>query len=88
MKLYMIERVCESGKKEYRSSGTTYQKWTRHGKCWTSGSFKGFLNYSKSNLEKMLIESCDYETLVLTIDLDYESITKTEFSLWVLENLK
>lgn len=88
MKLYMIERLDNSGKKEYRSSGTVYQKWTRQGKCWTSGSFKGFLNYSKGNLEKMLIESYDHETLVLTIDLDSESITKTEFGLWVLENLK
>ena len=45
MKLYMIKKHCDN-KTVYRAAGV-YDKWTPSGKCWSGGSFKSFLNYSK-----------------------------------------
>ena len=81
MKLYMIKKYVD-GKTLYRSSGV-YDKWTHCGKCWSGGSFKSFLNYSKLILDKLLSQAC----FVIEIDLDTSSITQIPIQTWYVLNM-
>lgn len=81
MKLYMIKKHC-GNKTVYRAAGV-YDKWTPLGKCWSGGSFKSFLNYSKLTSEKLLSQDC----FVIEIDLDTNSITQTPIQDWFNLNM-
>lgn len=82
MKLYMIKKVDYDGKTRYRAAGV-YDKWTPSGKCWSGGSFKGFLNYSKLTTEKLLTQEC----FVVEINLDDNLITETPIKHWFEINM-
>ena len=82
MKLYMIKKHCDN-KTVYRAAGV-YDKWTPLGKCWSGGSFKSFLNYSKLILDKLLSQAC----FVIEIDLDTSSITQIPIQTWYVLNMK
>ena len=81
MKLYKIKKNCDN-KAVYRAAGV-YDKWTPSGKCWSGGSFKSFLNYSKLTLDKLLSQAC----FVIEIDLDTNSITQTPIQTWCILNM-
>ena len=81
MKLYMIKKHCDN-KTVYRAAGV-YDKWTPSGKCWSGGSFKSFLNYSRLTSEKLLSQDC----FVIEIDLNTNSITQTPIHDWFNLNM-
>ena len=56
----MLKMTRLDGEHAYRASGV-YDKWTPSGKCWSGGSFKSFLNYSKLIVENLLRDSERYK---------------------------
>ncbi|MEG0407310.1 MAG: hypothetical protein RR623_00425 [Bacilli bacterium] len=87
MKIYMLKMTRLDGEHAYRASGV-YDKWTQAGKCWSGGSFKSFLNYSKLIVENLLRDSERYNIKVVQIDLKQHKIEEIPFVCWYSANMK
>ena len=87
MKIYMLKMTRLDGTHAYRASGV-YDKWTPSGKCWSGGSFKSFLNYSKLIVENLLRDSERYNIKVVQIDLKQNKIEEIPFICWYSANMK
>ena len=83
----MLKMTKLDGTYAYRASGV-YDKWTPSGKCWSGGSFKGFLNYSKLIVENLLRDSERYNINVVQIDLKDNKIEEIPFVFWYSTNMK
>ena len=75
------------GEHAYRASGVD-DKLTQAGKCWSGGSFKSFLNYSKLIVENLLRDSERYNIKVVQIDLKQNKIEEIPFICWYSANMK
>ena len=87
MKIYMLKMTRLDGEHAYRASGVG-DKWTQAGKCWSGGSFKSFLNYSKLIVENLLRDSERYNIKVVQIDLKQNKIDEIPFICWYSANMK
>lgn len=87
MKLYMLKKTKLDGTTHYRAAGI-YDKWTPSGKCWSGGSFKGFLNYSTLTSEVLLRDCERYNIKVVEIDLKLNEIKEMPFTEWYAINMK
>ncbi len=87
MKICMLKMTRLDGTHAYRASGVD-AKWTQSGKCWSGGSFKSFLNYSKLIVENLLRDSERYNIKVVQIDLKQNKIEEIPFICWYSANMK
>ena len=83
----MLKMTRLDGEHAYRASGVD-DKLTQAGKCWSGGSFKSFLNYSKLIVENLLRDSERYNIKVVQIDLKQNKIEEIPFICWYSANMK
>ena len=83
----MLKMTRLDGEHAYRASGVD-DRWTQAGKCWSGGSFKSFLNYSKLIVENLLRDSERYNIKVVQIDLKQNKIEEIPFIWWYSANMK